>query len=204
MAQDPSEPPANRSGCLDRAIQRRYGTILRHRYERSWLAASPPASNPTTSFKTYSFGSSNIWIRLRSTERPEAWLFQIARNALRDALRSRQRKDGRTDPLDVDVPAQAGHGRRARLRGRARAVSDSDDRTLGGALPDGDRTDISPRIDAGGSRTSGWHFVVGNEVPSPARARTAATDARAVLRDRCRRPRRRIRLSSPIGRRLWW
>ncbi len=42
---------------------------------------------------------------LRSTERPEAWLFQIARNALRDSLRARQRKDGRTDPLEIDPPA---------------------------------------------------------------------------------------------------
>ena len=41
---------------------------------------------------------------LRDVERIDAWLFRIARNALHDAMRVRQRRDSRTDALEFDVP----------------------------------------------------------------------------------------------------
>jgi RNA polymerase sigma-70 factor, ECF subfamily len=45
---------------------------------------------------------------LREADRVEAWLFQIARNALRDTLRARRRRDARTTALDVDVAGPDG------------------------------------------------------------------------------------------------
>jgi RNA polymerase sigma-70 factor (ECF subfamily) len=44
---------------------------------------------------------------LRDGDRIEAWLYQIARNTLRDAMRVRQRRDSRTDALEIDVPTEA-------------------------------------------------------------------------------------------------
>lgn len=42
---------------------------------------------------------------LRDADRLDSWLFQIARNALMDAMRVRQRRDARTDSLEIDVAA---------------------------------------------------------------------------------------------------
>ena len=44
---------------------------------------------------------------LRDAGRLEAWLFQIARNTLHDAMRARHRRDSRTDALEIDLPADA-------------------------------------------------------------------------------------------------
>ena len=41
---------------------------------------------------------------LRESDRIEAWLFQIARNTLHDAMRVRHRRDSRTDSLEIDLP----------------------------------------------------------------------------------------------------
>ena len=57
MAQDPSEPTAEPVGLPGSGDPATCGTILRPRYGRSWLAASLPASKPTTSFRT----SSSAW-----------------------------------------------------------------------------------------------------------------------------------------------
>lgn len=43
---------------------------------------------------------------LRDADRIEAWFFQIARNTLLDAARTRRRRDSRTDALDIDLPAE--------------------------------------------------------------------------------------------------
>lgn len=47
---------------------------------------------------------------LRDAERMESWLFQIARNTLNDVMRARQRRDGRTDSLEIDLADQADAG----------------------------------------------------------------------------------------------
>ena len=107
MAQDPSEPAAEQArlpGPGDPA------TLWDHFAPplRAFLARRVPAGvEPDDLLQDVFLRVVKHLDSLRSTERPEAWLFQIARNALRDALRARQRKDGRTDSLEVDVPAAA-------------------------------------------------------------------------------------------------
>ena len=66
----------------------------------------PPGVDPDDLVQDVFLRVIRILASLRITERPEAWLFQIARNALRDSLRVRLRRDGRTDALDIDLPAE--------------------------------------------------------------------------------------------------
>ncbi len=105
MAQDPSEPVVEQVAFPDssdpQALWNAFAPPL-----RAFLARRVPAGVEADDLLQ------DVFLRvlkhldsLRSTERPEAWLFQIARNALRDSLRARQRKDGRTDPLEIDPPA---------------------------------------------------------------------------------------------------
>jgi RNA polymerase sigma-70 factor (ECF subfamily) len=105
MAQDPSEPAAepveSHESTDPAALWNAFAPPL-----RAFLARRVPAGVEADDLLQ------DVFLRvvkhldsLRSTERPEAWLFQIARNALRDSLRARQRKDGRTDPLEIDLPA---------------------------------------------------------------------------------------------------
>jgi RNA polymerase sigma factor (sigma-70 family) len=111
---------------------------------------------------------------LRSTDRPEAWLFQIARNALRDSLRARMRRDGRTDPLEIDLPADPdAEAERAAEAELAPCLASMIDR-----LPEPYRTAV----------------VLTTRPP--------AFDARPLLRHRARRAGRRLRLPPALRGRL--
>jgi RNA polymerase sigma-70 factor, ECF subfamily len=107
MSQSPSDPTAGWVGSLGLPDP----SVLWHEFApplRAFLARRVPAGVDADDLLQ------DVFLRvvrhlgtLRATERPEAWLFQIARNALRDALRARQRRDGRTDPLEAAVPAES-------------------------------------------------------------------------------------------------
>jgi len=132
---------------------------------------------------------------LRRTERPEAWLFQIARNALRDSLRARLRREGRTDALEVDPPAEpdaaADRAAEAELAPCLTAMV--------GRLAEPYRTAIRLHVTAGshaGRRGSpGRDLDLRHEVPGAAWAGPTAPDAGDVLRHRGGRARRRLGLS---------
>ena len=105
MAKDPSEPAVERvelHGSNDpAALWAAFAPPL-----RAFLARRVPAGvEPEDLLQDVFLRVVKNLDSLRSTERPEAWLFQIARNAIMDSLRVRQRKDGRTDPLEIDLPA---------------------------------------------------------------------------------------------------
>jgi RNA polymerase sigma factor (sigma-70 family) len=106
MAQGSSEPTAEQAGSLGSTdpatLWEAFGPPL-----RTFLARRvPPGVEPDDLLQDVFLRVVKHLDSLRSTERPEAWLFQIARNEVREALRAGQRRDGRTDPLDVDLPAK--------------------------------------------------------------------------------------------------
>ena len=59
MAQDPSEPTAEQVGLSGSVDPATLWDDFAPPFGRSWLAASLLVSNPTTSFRTYSSGSSS-------------------------------------------------------------------------------------------------------------------------------------------------
>src|SRR5688572_2470827 len=106
MAQDPLEPTAEQAGLPGSGdpatLWDDFAPPL-----RAFLARRVPAGvEPDDLLQDVFLRVVRHLPTLRSTDRPEAWLFQIARNAVRDALRARLRRDGRTDALDDDVEAE--------------------------------------------------------------------------------------------------
>lgn len=78
---------------------------------RAFLARRvPPAVDPDDVLQEVFLRAVKHLPSLRDADRVESWLFQIARNGLRDTLRARRRRDGRTESLEVDVPAETSLG----------------------------------------------------------------------------------------------
>ena len=101
----PSRRP-NRAARRFLPIHQHFGRISLHRCERSWRGECPPGVEAEDLLQDVFLRVTRNLNTLRATDRPEAWLFQIARNALRDSLRARQRRDGKTDTLEIDLPAE--------------------------------------------------------------------------------------------------
>ncbi|MGH9348773.1 MAG: RNA polymerase sigma factor SigZ [Vicinamibacterales bacterium] len=74
---------------------------------RAFLARRvPPAVDPDDVLQDVFLRVVKHLPSLRDADRIEAWLFQIARNALRDRLRARRRRDARTESLEADPPTE--------------------------------------------------------------------------------------------------
>ena len=74
---------------------------------RSWRGACPPVLTPTTCCRTFSCAWSAASIPCVARIGPKPGCFRLPGMLLRDSLRARQRRDGRTDPLEVDLPAES-------------------------------------------------------------------------------------------------
>ena len=140
---------------------------------------------------------------LRSTDRPEAWLFQIARNALRDSLRAPSAAR-RTHGPPGRRPARRRRPSRRPSRGsRASAVLDGDDRPAGRTVSDRDHADVTAGGLAGGRRPPTRRLSLGHEVARAARPSAAASDVGDVLQHRGGRARGRLRLSQARSWGVW-
>lgn len=99
-AEDPSSPPAGPASDTTLMWAEFAGRL------RAFVARRvPPGIEPDDVVQEVFLRVVKRLPSLRETERIEGWLFQIARNALLDAIRLRRRRDSRTDAIETDIPA---------------------------------------------------------------------------------------------------
>ncbi len=99
-SEDPSSPPAGPASDTTLMWAEFAGRL------RAFVARRvPPGIEPDDVVQEVFLRVVKRLPSLRETERIEGWLFQIARNALLDAIRVRRRRDSRADAIETDIPA---------------------------------------------------------------------------------------------------